>query len=112
MQVGLSHSHFLSIKHFTDLETRRQRVIQVLFSSRLKDNVVYVQSSASCNWATVQNVSPVNSSLKTRSNQLSVAVAERVFRQSKMLNYFAYSRLGNHFDCCNSFFNCQCLLTF
>ena len=41
---------------------------------------------------------PVRSSSKagsTWSNWLSFAVAEKMFKQSKIINYFAYSRLGN-----------------
>ena len=51
--------------------------------------------SMSCDWETVENVVPGNSSTKPDQT----GGDRKGVKQSKMLNYYVYSRLGNKIDC-------------
>ena len=72
---------------------RRQRRVKVKCICLLHETVLLF--SMSCDWETVKNVVPGNSSIKpgqTGGNGKGV-------KQSEMFNYSVYSRLGNKETC-------------
>ena len=58
----------------------------------------------SCDWETVNNVVPGNSSMKPNKT----GGDGKGVKQSKMFNYSVYSRLGNNLHCFHSYHTIYC----
>ena len=72
---------------------RRQRRVNVKCICLRHETVLLF--SISCDWETVKNVVPGHSSMKPDQT----GGDGKGVKQSKMFNYYVYSRLGNNLNC-------------
>ena len=74
---------------------RRQRRVKVKCICLRHASVLLLSTRMSCDWETVKNVVPGNSSMKPDQT----GGDGKGVKQSEMFNYSVYSRLGNKLVC-------------